>query len=62
MYGTRDAAQCFDTFAEEVMTGLGFKVGIFNPCLYYNAEKKCTCVRRGDDFILLADMMIRSGS
>eukprot|EP00972_Heterocapsa_arctica_P010534 1547418-Heterocapsa_arctica.AAC.2 len=39
MYETCNAAQCFDAFAKEVMTGIGFKTEIFNQCLYYNAEK-----------------------
>ena len=50
MYGTRDAAQCFDTFAETSMQKLGFTVGVFNPCIYWNEEKDLVCVRHGDDF------------
>ena len=55
MYGTRDAAQCFDAFSEETMAKLGFQAGTFNPCIYFNAERSAICLRHGDDFILLAD-------
>ena len=55
MYGTRDAAQCFDAFAEDSMKKLGFKIGEYSPCIYYNPERAAICVRHGDDFILLAE-------
>ena len=54
MYGTRDAAQCFDAFAEECMQELGFRVGEFTPCVYYHPERNASCYRHGDDFVLLA--------
>ena len=54
MYGTRDAAQCFDAFAEESMQELGFRVGEFTPCVYYHPERNASCYRHGDDFVLLA--------
>ena len=55
MYGTRDAAQCFDAFAEQTMKVLGFQIGVYSPCIYWNKERNAVCVRHGDDFILLAD-------
>ena len=33
MYGTRDAAQCFDVFAEESMNRMSFRTGIWCPLL-----------------------------
>ena len=54
MYGTRDAGNCFDTFAEEVMAKLGFECGVFSPCIYKHKRENMACVRHGDDFILLA--------
>ncbi len=54
MYGTRDAAQCWDAFCEEVMTALEFNVGVYSVCVYCHKEKEAVCVRHGDDFILLA--------
>ena len=59
MYGTRDAAQCFDSLAENVMQKLGFRVGLITPCVYFCAERNAECVRHGDDFILLADRATR---
>ena len=49
MYGTRDAAQCFDSFAESSMQILGFTIGVFNPSIYWNEERDLVCVRHGDD-------------
>jgi len=54
MYGTRDAAQCWDALCEEVMTAMEFTVGVFSVCAYYHKEKEATCIRHGDDFIVLA--------
>lgn len=53
MYGTRDAAQNFDRKAEESMESLGFKVGLYNPCLYFHEKKDVRVVRHGDDFFVL---------
>ena len=52
MYGTKDAAQCFDVLCEEVMQKLGYTVGAFNPCLYYHETEKTKVYRHGDDFAL----------
>ncbi len=54
MYGTRDAARCFDAFAEETKKSLGFSKGVISPCIYWSRECNAICVRHGDDFILLA--------
>ena len=53
MYGTKDAAQCFDLACEKAMEQLGFKVGLFNPCLYYKPDTGESVFRHGDDFIML---------
>ena len=53
MYGTRDAAQCWDALCEEVMTAIGFDVGVYSPCAYFHKEREATCIRHGDDFIVL---------
>ena len=39
MYGCKDAAQCFDAFAEASMAAIGFKSGRYNPCIYLCEEK-----------------------
>ena len=59
MYGTRDAAQCWDAFAEKVMTMMGFEVGVCSPCVYHHKEKEAVCVRHGDDFIVLATRSVQ---
>ena len=54
MYGTRDAAQCWDAFCGEVMTSLEFEVGVYSVCVYCHKENEAVCERHGDDCILLA--------
>ena len=34
MYGTKDAAQCFDSYCERTMEKLDYSIGVFNPCLH----------------------------
>ena len=53
MYGTKDAAQCFDSYCERTMEKLDYNIGVFNPCLY-NYPVKDVSVRHGDDFATLA--------
>ena len=52
MYGTKDAAQCFDSYYERTMEKLG--IGVFNPCLYKHPVKDVSGLRHGDDFVTLA--------
>lgn len=55
MYGTRNAAQCFDAFSEETMLKLRFKVGMYSAFIYHHQGRNAICLRHGDGFILLAD-------
>ena len=32
MYGTKDAAQCFDSYCERTMQKLHYYIGVFNLC------------------------------
>ena len=52
MYGTKDAAQCFDAHCETIMTKMNYKVGVFNPCLYSHLDNGTAVDRHGDDFIV----------
>ena len=54
MYGTKDAAQCFDSFCERTMEKLDYSIGVFNPCLYKHPVKDVSVHRHGDDFATLA--------
>ena len=54
MYGTKDAAQCFDSYCERTMEKLDYNIGVFNPCLYKNPVKDISVLRHGDDFATLA--------
>ena len=54
MYGTKDAAQCFDSYWERTMEKFDYNIGVFNPCLYKNLVKDISVLRHGDDFATLA--------
>ena len=55
MYGTKDAAQCFDSYCERTMEKLEKNnIGVFNPCLYNHPVKYVSVLRHGDDFATLA--------
>ena len=54
MYGTKDAAQCFDLYCEQTMEKLDYSIEVFNPCLYKHAVKDISVLRHGDDFGTLA--------
>ena len=54
MYGTKDAAQCFDSYSERTMEKLDYNIRVFNPCLYKHPVKGVSVLRHGDDFATLA--------
>ena len=54
MYGTKDAAQCFDSKASKSMNAIDYKPGVFNPCLYFAEQMESPAIRHGDDFVVLA--------
>ena len=60
MYGTKDAAQCFDLAVEEAMTTMGCKVGEFLPCLYHHPQTHVQVFRHGDDFVVLGSRQQQS--
>ena len=51
MYGTKDAAQCFDVASENAMTALAHDAGKFSPCLYHSSAVAMSLFRHGDDFV-----------
>ena len=50
MYGTKDAAQCFDSFCERTMEKLDYNI----EGLYKHLVKDVSVLRHGDDFATLA--------
>ena len=54
MYGTKDAAQCFDLYFERTKEKLDCNIGVFNPCLYKHLARDIHVLRHGDDFATLA--------
>ena len=61
MYGTKDAAQCFDLTVEEAMTVMGYSVGVFSPCLYHHPKTGVQVFRHGDDFVVLGTRQQQKG-
>eukprot|EP00959_Pyramimonas_sp_CCMP1952_P248416 5192539-Pyramimonas_sp.AAC.1 len=51
MYGTRDAAANFADKVMEVLSDMGFKIGVFCPCLRRREEKDILLFYHGDDFV-----------
>ena len=54
MYGTKDAAKCFDSYCERTMEKLDCNIGVFTPCLYKHLVKDVSELRHDDDFATLA--------
>ena len=52
MYGTKDAAQCFDVACENAMAKMGYTIGLFSPCLYLHKTENLAVFRHGDDFVV----------
>ena len=55
MYGTNDAAQCFDSYCERTMEKLDYNIDVFSPCLYKHYVKDVCVLRHGDDFFDTCD-------
>ena len=52
MYGTKDAAQCFDVASKNAMTAMGYDTGNFSPCLYHSSAVDMSVFRHCDDFVV----------
>ena len=52
MYGTRDAAQCWEREYVGFMKRLGFATGRSSRCIFWHAERGIRAVIHGDDFTL----------
>ena len=53
LYGTRDAAQCWEREYVKFMTRIGFVCGKSSPCIFWHAEKGIRAVVHGDDFTIM---------
>ena len=54
MYGTKDAAQFFDSYFNGRWRKLKYNIGVFNPCWYKHLVKDVRVLRHCDDFATLA--------
>ena len=52
MYGTKDAAQCFDVASENAMTAMRYDTSKFSPCLHHSSAVAMSVFRHGDDFVV----------
>lgn len=55
LYGTRDASMNWQEEVSKCMVKWGFKVGRFNPCMYYSPERGMLCLVHGDDFVCVGE-------
>ena len=55
MYGTRDAASCWEETYRTHLEDNGFVCGASSPCVFYNADKNIRLVVHGDDFTFLCE-------
>ena len=53
MYETRDAAKNWSLEVERTMGGLGFKAGVYSPCLFYNEARDISALCHGDDIVMV---------
>ena len=52
MFGTKDAAQCFDVASENALTAMEFSTGTFSPCLCHSSASHMSAFRHDDDFVV----------
>ena len=55
MYGTRKAAQYWQTDASNTLQSCGFKPGKASPVTFYNESRDMSAIMHGDDFVVAAE-------
>ena len=55
IYGTRDAAAQWDSFANKVMESQGYETGMSSTCLYKHRSEPSSAWRHGDDIGITGD-------
>ena len=53
VYGTRDAGQIWEYVYAAVLTKMGFRRGLANPCCFHHETRQISVVVHGDDFTAL---------
>ena len=54
LYCTRDAASNWEACYAELLISIGFKQGVYSPCVFHHPVKDISTVVHGDDFASLA--------
>ena len=52
-YGTRDAGQNFELFVHDSVEDMGFKTGLWSPCVLYHEQRDMRAHVYGDNFVIL---------
>ena len=52
MYGTKDAAQCFDVASENAMTAMGYDTGKVSPCMYHASAAAMSVFTHDEDLVV----------
>ena len=52
MYGTKDAAQCFDVASENAMIAMGYDTDKFSPNEFHSSSVAMSVFRHGDDVVV----------
>lgn len=50
LYGTREAARCWEKEYTRTLMGVGFQRGKCNPCMFYHADRSLRVLVHGDAF------------
>ena len=58
LYGTRDASTNWQEEVAKCMIRWGFKIGRYNPCMYYHPGRAMRCLVHGDDFVCVGKLKI----
>ena len=52
LYGTREAARCWEREYSKTLESMGFMKGASSPCLFRHRERDCSIFIHGDDFVV----------
>ena len=53
VYGTMDAGRLWEDTYTQILTDMGFRTGVSNPCVFFQPSRDISIVVHGDDFTAL---------
>ena len=54
MYGTLDAAACWEDDYSDLLLSAGYQKGQACPCVFWHPQLQVYCLVHGDDFVCVA--------